>query len=267
VAAAASGTLAAARGGQLGWRNRHCGSAAFEMEVVPGAAPVRVAQVMAGEEAGIGTGTTVWDASTVLVRYLQHSRVPLEGRRVVDLGSGTGITGFAVAALGAKVTVTDQAQILFLLRQNLGVNEQSGAVPRGSVAVAEYSWGEDCAHLTAPSPPDVVLACECIVPRLYPIEPLVAASESWPDYSRASSADWRSHAVADLSGPDTVTFVAYEHRERAFSPQQKFAELAAARGLCVRPVAQDHMDPTYRAEDIEIWQVSRAPGTATEESR
>ena len=87
MAAAASGTLAAARGGQLGWRNRHCGSAAFEMEVVPGAAPVRVAQVMAGEEAGIGTGTTVWDASTVLVRYLQHSRVPLEGRRVVDLGS------------------------------------------------------------------------------------------------------------------------------------------------------------------------------------
>ena len=45
---------------------------------------------MAGEEKLIGTGTTVWDASTVLVRYLQRAAIPLAGKRVVDLGSGTG---------------------------------------------------------------------------------------------------------------------------------------------------------------------------------
>ena len=160
------------------------------MQVLAEAPPVTVAQVMAGEEVGIGTGTTVWDASTVLVRYLQRCGIPLTSSRVVDLGSGTGITGFAAAALGAKVTVTDQSQILFLLRQNLEANEQSGAVPRGAVSVAEFSWGEDCSHLVTPSPPDIVLACECIVPRLYPIEPLVAA-------------------IDDLTGPSTVTFVAY----------------------------------------------------------
>ena len=63
---------------------------------------------------------------------------PVAGSRIVDLGSGTGVTGFAAAALGASVTVTDQAQILFLMRQNLEANEASGAVPRGSVSVAEY---------------------------------------------------------------------------------------------------------------------------------
>jgi hypothetical protein len=30
----------------------------------------------------------VWDASTVLVRYLQHAGVSLAGKRLVDLGSG-----------------------------------------------------------------------------------------------------------------------------------------------------------------------------------
>lgn len=208
------------------------------MNVLPDAPPVTVAQVMAGEESGIGTGTTVWDASTVLVRYLQRCGIPLAASRVVDLGSGTGITGFAAAALGAQVTVTDQSQIIFLLRQNLEANEESGAVPRGSVSVAEFSWGEDCSHLVTPSPPDVVLACECIVPRLYPIEPLVAA-------------------ISDLTGPSTVTLVAYEHRERAFSPQEKFAKLAEARGLQVCSVPQEEMDSVYRAEDIEIWRVTR----------
>jgi len=237
AAAPPPGSRAAAVASQLSWRNRHCGAAHFELQVAAGAPPVKVAQVMGGEEKQIGTGTTVWDASTVLIRYLQHSGTSVEGKKLVDLGSGTGVTGFAAAALGAQVTVTDQAQILFLLRQNLAENEASGAVPAGSVSVAEFSWGEDASHLAPPV--DVVLACECIVPRLYPIEPLVAA-------------------IADLSGPDTVTLVAYEHRERAFSPQARFAELAAERGLEVENVAQAEMDPLYRADDIEIWRVTRA---------
>lgn len=186
VVAAAPGSLTASRAGQLGWRNRHCGAAEFQLEVLPELPPVRVAQLMAGEEKQIGTGTTVWDASTVLVRYLQRCAVDLRGKRLVDLGSGTGITGFAAAALGARVTVTDQSQILFLLEQNLATNVQSGAVPAGSVSISEFSWGDDAAHLAPPL--DYVLACECIVPRLYPIEPLVAAIDS-------------------LSGPSTVTYV------------------------------------------------------------
>jgi hypothetical protein len=53
------GGLAAQRAGQLGWRNRHCGASSFELAVVAGCPPVQVAQVMAGEEKNIGTGTTV----------------------------------------------------------------------------------------------------------------------------------------------------------------------------------------------------------------
>jgi hypothetical protein len=90
---------------------------------------------------------------------------------------------------------------------------------------------------------DYVLACECIVPRLYPIEPLV-------------------HAIHALSGPHTVTLVAYEHRERAFSPQARFAELAGARGLEVESVSTEEMDPVYQADDIELWRVRRRCGDA-----
>eukprot|EP01051_Picozoa_sp_SAG22_P028574 SAG22_NODE_10148_length_550_cov_1.015521_1_plen_88_part_01 len=82
-------------------------------------------------------------------------------------------------------------------------------------------------------PVDIVLACECIVPRLYPIPPLV-------------------DAIAALLGPAgaSVCFVAYEHRERLSDPRGDFKALAAARGLGLRSVEYSEMDFRFRAPDI-----------------
>lgn len=52
-------------------------------------------------------GMTVWDGGIVLSKYIEYQRVlgnlHLRGKRVVELGSGTGIVGIAAAALGAQV--------------------------------------------------------------------------------------------------------------------------------------------------------------------
>lgn len=37
--------------------------------------------------------------------------------------------------------------------------------------MAEYDWGHDTSHLNPPF--DVVIVSDCILPKLYPIEPLV----------------------------------------------------------------------------------------------
>ena len=59
-------------------------------------------------------GLTVWDASIVLAAYADRNsgkgdlcRARVAGKRVIDLGSGAGVAGLALALLGADVTLTD----------------------------------------------------------------------------------------------------------------------------------------------------------------
>ena len=58
---------------------------------------VRVAQEFEGSEAVV-----VWDAALVLAHFLEFNRGSLElrGKRVLELGAGTGIVGLVAAALG-----------------------------------------------------------------------------------------------------------------------------------------------------------------------
>lgn len=66
-------------------------------------------------DAGPGCGGIAWPAGEVLARFLAH-RVSvdpayLKGKKVLELGSGTGLVGIAAAMLEprAQVWVTDQA--------------------------------------------------------------------------------------------------------------------------------------------------------------
>lgn len=57
-------------------------------------------------------GTTIWDASVILVRYMErnpqlYSRRKLEGKTVLELGAGCGLAGMYFALQGAHVTFTD----------------------------------------------------------------------------------------------------------------------------------------------------------------
>ena len=56
------------------------------------------------------------------------SRQHVAKRQCVDLGSGMGLAGLAMAALGCTVTLTDTAEVLPLLRVNAERNMSSAAL-------------------------------------------------------------------------------------------------------------------------------------------
>ncbi|RHY49097.1 hypothetical protein DYB30_007350 [Aphanomyces astaci] len=95
---------------------------------------------------GKGTGLTIWDGSVVLAKYLEHATSSfvqnedsVRGKRVLELGAGTGLVGLAAAVCGAShVTLTDLAYTLDNLSANVRANASSIAAT--SVDVAELDW-------------------------------------------------------------------------------------------------------------------------------
>jgi predicted nicotinamide N-methyase len=80
-------------------------------------------------------GTTVWDASIVLAKYLERgmrkgelSRPKVSGKRGLELGAGMGLAGLSLALLGADVTLTDVAEVLPLLQANYERNLSPAAL-------------------------------------------------------------------------------------------------------------------------------------------
>ena len=142
---------------------------------------IKVNQILNGETKGLGTGTLVWPAAHVLSKYLEKrflsvgdsfSHPPLAGKRVCDVGSGTGITGFVAAAMGATVTLTDQECVMPLLKENANLYSLAFSPTNSSnISIELYEWGADTDHLGLPF--DFILVSDCVLPKLYPIEILV----------------------------------------------------------------------------------------------
>eukprot|EP00667_Euglena_gracilis_P015609 EG_transcript_16236 len=218
----------------LQWRGKFYAETTHCIEVA--GRELRIAQHLNSERAGLGTGGMVWDAAVALCKFLEvrHGPMGLRGRRVVDLGSGTGIVGLCCAVLGAEATITDVGPVLQLIDANCTANWAAYA-GRGTVRITEYRWGEPCPALAPPY--DLVLASECIVPRLYPIPPLVAALRA-------------------LTGPASTVLVAYEERLwHEFDAAERFTVLCNSAGLRLTLIPVVDMHPGFVAPGIHLWRL------------
>jgi predicted nicotinamide N-methyase len=87
----------------------------------------------------VGNGTTgfrTWEASFVLAEWIL-AQGDMEGKRVLELGAGTGLVGIIAAKLGAKVTMTDGSEaVIERLPHNAGCNNEV-------VEAKVLWWGED----------------------------------------------------------------------------------------------------------------------------
>ena len=148
------------------------------------------------------TRGAIWPGGELLASFLTPALV--RGRRVLELGCGTGIAGLAAADLGAAEVVLTDAEI-------------DGAVANAArhsaeIAVRTLAWG-DAAALAALRPPfDLVLAADVVYPASDgAIGPLLAS----------------------LSGAGGLALVAYVEREAA-TTARLHAALCGLRARCRR---------------------------------
>lgn len=83
-------------------------------------------------------GVALWPASIALAHEVVARAGDFAGRRVLELGAGTGLPGIVAASLGARVVQTDrQEEALALGRRNV---ERNGAAVAGRVEHRRADW-------------------------------------------------------------------------------------------------------------------------------
>jgi predicted nicotinamide N-methyase len=229
----------------LRWRQRYNLAAVYPLQL--NNSKVLNIQQVTGAAHELGTGAAVWPCAVVLSKYLEKkyaADLQMKGVNVIELGSGTGCVGLVAAALGARVILTDQSQLLPLMQGNVDCNNL-----QQQCSVREFDWDTPAAFDATQHTSTglcLVIASDCVVPQLYPLEPLVAA------------------LTALTANPATVALLSYEHRHHEhFHPRSQLTSLLQRSGLSLTVVPQQQHDAMYTCDDIEIWEV-RALQKATD---
>lgn len=264
----------------LGWRNRfsQCDLYPMELSLPPDNTSVKfhVRQVQRGEiDETFGTGATVWPASVVLLKYLEYMSYRTHGTKLVigDLGSGTGITSIGSGLLfpNSFIFCTDgEDSVVDLAMKNMNYahseltpssilnktyfeHETCGNCTRiGSslIHVSKYRWGDGSIlqHMRNIVPMgrnfDILICSDCILPKLYPISPLV-------------------DALDECMTINTVAYISYEQRYYPeYDPKDRFINFCTNKGLSVRSVPIDEQHHIYSVIDIDILEVRRLPNSS-----
>ncbi|XP_078284171.1 EEF1A lysine methyltransferase 3-like [Rhinoraja longicauda] len=82
----------------------------------------------------------IWEAGIVLCRYFEKKRMNFTGKKVIELGSGTGLVGILVILLGGEVTLTDRPNVLNQIVYNITSNIPSESMARTKVSALQ--WGK-----------------------------------------------------------------------------------------------------------------------------
>ncbi|XP_056131216.1 EEF1A lysine methyltransferase 3-like [Lampris incognitus] len=129
--------------------------------------------------ANLGVAAPVWDAALQLCHFFEQQSFDLRGKRIIELGAGTGIVGILAALLGADVTLTDLPLAVPQLKANVSANMPITGWPSVTPTVLPLSWGQD--QLSFPSNWDLVLGADIVyLTETYPLllETLVHLSKN-----------------------------------------------------------------------------------------
>jgi len=197
---------------------------------------VKVDQVPEGD-----TGVVVWDAAIVLAKYLQTVQGQLQGRSVIELGSGTGVVGLSAAALGASpVLLTDLPALIELIQHNISQN--SPVLTDGHCTTTPLVWGdkgqgEDALKVTDGFP-CFILVSDCVF------------------YSEANIPLVES--LTQLAGPDTTLLLSYEERQsqQKLETMKEFFHLMS-NFFTWSKIPQESHHPEFRSEDIQIFKFEK----------
>ena len=121
----------------------------------------------------VSTGCALWPAARVMVDFLRAHPSLFAGRRVLELGSGSGAVGLSLRRMGAAtVELTDVAETLPLLRLNARRNgmaaveaaavEAETALVDSSVRVGTLQWQAPLPARLHREPPQLVVGSDIV---------------------------------------------------------------------------------------------------------
>ena len=169
------------------------------------------------------TGHVAWASGIALCRWLVSKRTLIKHKRVIDLGSGTGLVGLVCAKLDAAcVTLTDLPEVLKHLKHNAELNELS-------VNIESLQWG-GCKTIKC----DVVVAAGVVVNESQ-FEPLCVTIQNL------------------LHNNKTYMILAYQHRRSLV--ESKFFDLLRSSRFNLRYQCVDRV--LEEGKSIQIFKIEK----------
>ena len=147
---------------------------------------------------GSATGWLVWPVALDISKYIIANPTLVAGKRVLELGSGTGLVGMVSAISGANaVVVSDLLDGLPMCSMNVSLNLQ--AFPTmGVVQIKELMWGNG-AHLSS------------VLAELERIDVIIGSDIVYHQSEVVLTA--LVETILQASNESTVLLIAYEDRE------------------------------------------------------
>ncbi|GCC35806.1 hypothetical protein chiPu_0014294 [Chiloscyllium punctatum] len=108
--------------------------------------------------ASLGVSAYVWGPGIVLCRYFESEKIDFTGKKVLELGSGTGIVGILTVLLGGDVTMTDRPYVLKQIEYNILANIPVSSRHRSRIRA--LAWGSD--QNSFPTDFDIILGSDIV---------------------------------------------------------------------------------------------------------
>lgn len=174
---------------------------------LPSGRDIVIRQHQRRKEENVGTGGVLWEAAIVLADYVcrRCDDFLWPGKRVLELGAGTGLVAIALAIEGAEVCATDgNPKVVEGARRNV----ELAGVMTGTVGLEVFDWNSesDIHRVQTAGPWDIIVGSDLVYPGN-------AGRHCVESNSDRPPADETVLALLDtLAGPETEVILALKDR-------------------------------------------------------
>jgi len=206
----------------------------------------------------VSVGFSVWDCAVVLSKFLETSmkEFPLgfwKGKRVIELGSGTGTVGLAIALLGGTVLLTDSIEVQNLIEKNISINLEGMRKMGGSARVCVLNWNNGAKEYTSyVTGRTSGSEAECItVQNEKPFDFVLCSDVLFQYESIAPFIQTLTDLTTDR-GKNTTIYLA--HQARYPKVDAEFKQQLRSNFVVIEiPIEEHH--PHYRTEKVQIFRI------------
>mmetsp|Transcript_29145 Transcript_29145/g.41577 ORF Transcript_29145/g.41577 Transcript_29145/m.41577 type:complete len:316 (+) Transcript_29145:142-1089(+) len=196
--------------------------------------PLKIEEMYEIGRAALGTGVNTWDGAIVLAKFFDFNPLIVSGKRILELGAGTGVAGIAAAMLDSQYVMLSDLEYT---TNNLHNNALQNGLSSDIVDVQVVDWFDSSTYPTSTTSVE-------------------GKSVGW-DLVIGADVVWLEHLIAPLVNTfvacmsETSTFY-LAHQKRSEESDSLLLSLLRSH-FSVNEVDTELMHPDYRHERIKIY--------------